>query len=299
MIDLYSWARPNKISLRLEHTHDQMTPTLQRIPLLSQRLLQASSVLVFAGLLAACASKPSADISLIPTQTDAVTSQDGLFVQPVKWSRTKKGCKGDCPKMSVDSLVFPGVPKLTELVDHALAMMTGTGDERLPPYSTIAEFETYFWKTAGSRDVVMLAAKTRYRNRYLTVIELNSGQYFTGAAHGLTATQFLNWDNTAGSVLGMDQILVAGAYPRFVQALERAHARWKANNPDVQDDPATWQRLWPFQATNNIALTDTGVVAKYDSYEIAPYSSGQPELHIPYTELAGILRPEYLPRSDS
>jgi hypothetical protein len=44
-----------------------------------------------------------------------------------------------------------------------------------------------------------------------------------------------------------------------------------------------------------VALTDTGIVVKYQPYEIAPYSSGQPELLIPYSELKGILRPEYLP----
>lgn len=247
-------------------------------------------------LLAACASTPSSDISLIPTQTDAVSSKDGLFVQPVKWSRSKPGCKGECPELSVDSIVFPGVPRLTELVDHALAMMTGVGDERVPPYATIAEFETYYWQTAAQRDQVILAAKTRYRNRYLTVIELNSGQYFTGSAHGVTATQFLNWDNTSAKVLGVDQILMSGAHPRYVQVLERAHDRWVQRLPEAQEDVQTWQRLWPFQPTENIALTDLGLVAKYDSYEIAPYSSGQPELLIPYQDLAGILKPEYLPR---
>lgn len=258
-------------------------------------MLRPLAILMMTGLLAACASKP-ADISLIPTQTDAITSQDGLFVQPVKWSRSKANCKGECPRMEVDSLVFPGVPRLTELVDHALAMMTGLGDERMPPYSTIAEFETYFWKTAAPRDVVQLAAKTRYRNRYLTVIELNSGQYFTGAAHGITATQFLNWDNARGQVLGLDQLLMPGAYPRFVEALERAHGRWMQATPEVQDDPRAWQRLWPFQPTDNVAITDAGLVAKYDSYQIAPYSSGQPELLIPYTELGDVLREEYRPR---
>jgi len=37
------------------------------------------------------------------------------------------------------------------------------------------------------------------------------------------------------------------------------------------------------------------MVIKYDSYQIAPYSAGQPELLIPYEALKGILRPEYLP----
>lgn len=262
----------------------------------ARAFLRHLAVFMMAGMLAACASKP-ADISLIPTQTDAITSQDGLFVQPVKWSRAKAGCKGECPRIEVDSIVFPGVSRLSELVDHALAMMTGVGDERLPPYSTIAEFEAYFWKTAGPRDVAQLAAKTRYRNRYLTVIELNTGQYFTGAAHGLTATQFLNWDNVSGQVLGLDQLLLPDAYPRFVQALERAHARWLQSTPEAQDDPASWQRLWPFQPTDNVAITDAGLVAKYDSYQLAPYSSGQPELLVPYAELDDILRPAYRPRS--
>lgn len=260
------------------------------------QFLRSVATLAFVITLVGCATRPAADISLIPTQTDAVSSQDGLFVQPSKWSRSKPDCKGQCPTLSVDSLVFPGVPLLTELVDHALAMMTGVGDERLPPYATIAEFEDYFWKTAAPRDEVMLAAKTRYRNRYLTVIELNSGQYFTGAAHGITATQFLNWDNASGRVLGMDQLLTSGAHPRYVQALERAHERWLQNRPEAQEDIQSWRRYWPFQPTDNVALTDQGLVAKYDSYQIAPYSSGQPELLIPYSELTDILRPEYLPR---
>ena len=37
------------------------------------------------------------------------------------------------------------------------------------------------------------------------------------------------------------------------------------------------------------------VLLKYDVYSIAPYSSGHPELEIPYTELRAIVKPEYLP----
>ncbi|MFA5520301.1 MAG: RsiV family protein [Castellaniella sp.] len=253
------------------------------------------ATLAAAVLLAACAVKPTSDISLIPAQTDAISSRSGLFVQPVKWSRTQPGCKGECPQMSVDSLVFPGVPRLTELVDHALAMLTGTGDERLPPYDTIAEFEAHFWKTAATRDQVELVARTRYRNRHLTVIELSSGQYFTGAAHGLTATQFLNWDNTTGRVLGLDDVLRPGVHQQFVAALAQAHQNWLDAHSDAYNDRVAWLQLWPFQESSNFALTDQGLVVKYDSYEIAPYAWGQPELMIPYERLGGILRSSYLP----
>ena len=247
-------------------------------------------------LLTACASGPKDNISLIPAdQIAAQTSKEGLFTQPVQWEREKPGCKGECPTLKVDSIVFPGVNKLSELVDHALAVMTGVSTSQPQPYDTIAQYEDYFWQTAAPRDSTLLSAKTRYRNKNLTIIELNTWQYYTGAAHGISATQFLNWDNDAGQVLGLANILQPGKHQDYIAALKQAHAQWLSTNPDAQRDPQNYERLWPFQSSDNFALTDVGVVVKYDSYQIAPYSSGQPELVIPYNNLQGILKPQYIP----
>lgn len=246
-------------------------------------------------LLAACAS-PSDRISLIPAELDAQTSRDGLFTQKVEWTRKRPGCEGDCPKLVVDSLVFPGHGALTKLVDHALATMTWLDQDEPMPYATIAEYEPYFWKTAGPLDQTWLQSRARYRNRHLTVIELTASQYRTGMAHGITGTQFLNWDNAAGRLLGLDDVLAPGARPAYDAALQRAYDRWLRDNPAANDDPLNYQRMWPFHPTDNFALTDLGLVAKYQSYEIAPYSSGHPELLIPYADLQGVLRPGYLPQ---
>ncbi|HLT99987.1 MAG TPA: RsiV family protein [Burkholderiaceae bacterium] len=245
--------------------------------------------------LAACASGPKENITLIPDVTDQVSSRDGLFAQSVKWKRSKPGCQGECPTLEVDSLVFAGEPELTRLVDHALAMMTGINEEGPLPYNDVASFEKYYWQVAGSRDSVTLGARLRYRSKFLTVLELNSGQYFTGAAHGMHATQFLNWDNARRELIPLDRVLASGGRPTFDAALRRAHAQWVARQPDAQADPDTWNRLWPFQDSDNYAFTDQGVVVKYNSYEIAPYSYGQPELLIPYSELEGVLKVDYLP----
>ncbi len=247
-------------------------------------------------LLSACASGPRDNISMIPgDQTAQQTSKEGLFTQPVKWDRKKPGCSGDCPEIKVDSLVFPGMPKLTKLVDYALAVMTGVNDDHPHPYTSLAEYEAYFWKTAAPRDSTVFSAKTPYRNKNLTVVELNTWQYFTGAAHGISATQFLNWDNAKEKVLGLNNVLEPGKHDAYVAALRQAHAKWLAANPDAKADPATYNRIWPFQPSDNFAFSDAGLVVKYNSYEIAPYSSGQPELLIPYTDLQGVLKPEYLP----
>lgn len=258
----------------------------------SSRALMLTTVIFLAG----CASGPSPNISLIPAnQVAQQTSKDGLFTQPAQWEHKKPGCKGDCPTIKLDSIVFPGVAKLTELIDHALAVMTGVSATHAQPYDTIAQYQDYFWKTAAPRDSTLLSAKTRYRNKNLTVIELNTWQYYTGAAHGISATQFLNWDNHAHRVLGIDNILNPGQHSSYIAALKQAHRLWLATNADAQHDADTYTRIWPFQPSDNFAFTDAGLLVKYDSYQIAPYSSGQPELLIPYKALEGVLKAEYTP----
>lgn len=262
----------------------------------SRPLLRTVLVAACTAALAACASGPRDNISLVPAdQIAQESSKEGLFIQPLKYQHSKPGCKGQCPQIEVDSLVFPGIPILTQLVDHALAVMTGVSTDHPQPYGTIQEYEEYFWQTAAPRDSTVFSAKARYRSKLLTVIELNSWQYYTGAAHGISATQFLNWDHTTGKVLGMADILQPGAHDRYIHALQAAHRRWLSSNPDAQRDPAAYDHLWPFQPSENFALTDAGLVVKYDSYQLAPYSFGQPELTIPYSELQNVLKPAYLP----
>lgn len=260
-------------------------------------LLTRSRWTALAGILAvtACASGPQDNLSLIPAQLDQQTQQEGLFVQPVKWTAQRPDCSGDCPKLVVDSLAFPGHPRLTELVDHALAAMTWLDTQRPAPYDTVRAYQDYFWKTAGQRDETDLTARTRYRNSRLTVVELNAGQYRTGMAHGMTGSQFLNWDNQAEKALSIDNLLAPGARPAFDEILRQTHARWLQSHRDAVQSTDTFSRMWPFVSSDNVALTDQGLVVKYQPYEIAPYAWGQPELLIPYPQLQGILRPSFLP----
>ncbi|MFT0531790.1 RsiV family protein [Castellaniella hirudinis] len=245
--------------------------------------------------LTACASGPKGDLSLVPAQLDQETRQSGLFSQPVQWSGERPGCTGECPKLVIDSLVFPGHPRLSELVDHALATMTWLDQDRPAPYDTLRDYQAYFWKTAAPRDETNLIARTRYRNQALTVIELNVGQYQTGMAHGVSGNQFINWDNQAGQALTIDQLLRPGARPAFDAALRTVHAQWVQAHRDAVQDPDNFTRMWPFVSSDNVAITDQGLLVKYQSYEIAPYAWGQPELLIPYDRLSGVLRPQFLP----
>lgn len=260
-----------------------------RIPSMRLGLFCSAAVL-----LTACAGAPK-DISLIPTQTGDITSKEGVFTQPLAFSKTKPNCKGTCPQVQVESLVFPGNRVLTQYVDQQLAQMA-MFDSRKPSGKTVQEYIDYFWVQAGDRDQLILTAKTRYRNQSLTVLELGAWQYLTGAAHGMSEIRLVNWDNKTNQPLGFSQIVRPNQAKAFEQRLREAHLKWLSTQEAALENPEEYNRLWPFQATDNIALTDVGVVAKYNSYEIAPYSFGQPELVIPYPQLQGIVEPKFMPQ---
>jgi hypothetical protein len=244
--------------------------------------------------LAACGSSPPADISLAG-QSSAPAAAGDVRVDSIKWTRTKPGCTGQCPKIDVDSIAFPGIPKLTALVDHVLAYMTGVDRNRPGPYQTLNEYAQYFFQTAQPRDETWFKASVKGTVGDIIAIELQTGQYLTGAAHPIPATQYMNWERSKARVLSLEEAILPGRGPQYVAALKAAHARWLKTNEDAQRDPAGYDKLWPFTPSDNFALTEQGMTVKYNAYTIAPYSYGEPELQIPYKDLVGILRPEFIP----
>lgn len=255
-----------------------------------------------AALLAACSSTPN-NITLAdpaqngtPHAVGTSKSHPNVATQPIRYARVKPGCSSVCPTIEVASITVPEAPRLTALINHVLAFMTGLDPARAPAHQTLADYESYFFQTAQQRDRVEFVAEVRDAYNGLITVELRTELFVTGAAHGVPATQFLNWQRDRQRVLALNETLTPGGHGAFIAAAQRAHGRWKATQEDYQRDPVTFDRMWPFQETDNFALTHDGVILKYDAYEIAPYASGQSELLLPYSELAGVLAPAWLPR---
>lgn len=217
-------------------------------------------------------------------------------VRAISWKQNKPGCSGSCPAISVESFEIGGEPRLNAIIDHALAYMTANEGDARQAFDTLEAYRDYFWQHAQPMDQSDFRARLLRHDPALIVAELQSGHYLTGAAHGMHATQYLNWDRRLGKVLSLEDILLPGQRPAFEQALRAAHARWLADNDDAQEQPEQYNRLWPFQPSDNVALAKDNAIIKYDTYDIAPYSMGQPELTIPYVQLQGVFRPEYLTR---
>jgi hypothetical protein len=260
------------------------------------RAMLASTLVL--GALAGCGTSPPDTISLASSSDSSSRKEAKMAdvrVDSIKWSRTKPGCKGTCPSIDLSTIAFPDDPTLSELIDHVLAYMTGVDKQPRGPYRNIDEYTRFFWQTALARDSTSLTASVKEVSPRLIVVELHTTQSLTGVAQTISATQYLNWEREKRRVLALDEALLPGRRPAFEAVLKAEHDRWVRSVGDAKRDPATFNRMWPFQENDNFALTRDGLVVKYDAYSIAPYSSGEPEITIPYASLSGILDPQWIP----
>lgn len=272
----------------------------------------AAPALLAAGLLAGCGTSPSDNISL-PTGASAASpaalssqasSAPGaapvqprdVRTEPVRWEQAKPGCQGRlCPAITLDSLGFPGLPKLTVAIDQMLSSMTGVDENLSGVYGNVPGYAAYFWRTAQDGDHTWLRARLRGVVGDAISVELDSTQQIAGAAHPIPATHFLLWNRRADRQLHLDDVLVEGRHAQYLEALRAAYGLWLKSNPGYRRDPAGYARLWPFVESDNVALTEQGLVVKYDAYTIAPYSYGQPEIVLPWAAARTFVRPGFLP----
>ncbi|WP_263147217.1 RsiV family protein [Pseudomonas sp. RIT-PI-AD] len=220
----------------------------------------------------------------------SLTSSRPPAPQHIAWEHLKPGCSGsDCPLVNIDTLRFADEPGLNGLIERRLLDMTRNAPDAPLPRS-LQDYERDFLRDAEPRWSSYLQAKVREQRDQILLIELSS-YLDTGGAHGMPGRGFITYDRNHHLALTLQDMLLPGQETAFWRVVEQAHGRWlTANKLD-----ADYLRDWPFQRTPHVGLGRGAVLVKYDVYTIAPYSSGHPELEIPYPQLNGILRPEYFP----
>lgn len=222
----------------------------------------------------------------------ATKPQSALAVSRQAWEHRAPGCGGkDCALVNIDLQTLDDLPELNARIEQELLKLT-VGLPGDPPPASLAVHEREFLASAQPGWSSYLQAKVLEQHDRLVVIELSSYR-FTGGAHGMPGRAYLNYDRQLGKVLSLSDMLVPGEEAAFWQAAQLAHQAWLVANGHEQD--ADYQKLWPFERTDNIALLFGAVMLKYDVYTIAPYAAGHPELKIPYPKLNGILKPYYFP----
>ncbi len=214
--------------------------------------------------------------------------------------RSAHNCSGDdCAKVAVDLELYDGHPALNQAVRRRLVrQLAGGGDDQEAPPATLEEAAERFLATAakipgeGARGWE-LSGETRQLGRWKDLLTVAIDSYeFTGGAHGLPVTRWLNWDLTAHQPVTLGQVIRPGQEDAFERAARRAHDRWLEKEVDSDQD---FREAWPFQETSDFRFTRKGLLLHYDVYSIAPYVMGQPVLQLPWKDLDGVIRETYLP----
>lgn len=203
----------------------------------------------------------------------------------------KPGCTTpECPLVNIDTVRFPAEPQLDGIVEKNLLQLTRTPDTPAAP--TLAAYREQFLRTAKPRSSSYLQAKVREQHDGLVIVEFSS-YLDLGGAHGTPGRSFINYSRQQHKVLTLSDMLVPGQEEAFWKAAQVAHNSWLISTK--LDQEPEFVKSWPFQKTQNVALTYGGVILKYETSTIAPYALGHVELKIPYPRLNGIIKPELFP----
>jgi hypothetical protein len=226
----------------------------------------------------------------------AVVSNSKLPARTISVTRTKPDCKGsECPVIKVKRLSFSGRARFNAFLDQTMATMVQMDSNQAQTFKSFNEFAEYFWQVAKPRDEVVVEASVKRGDEDLVVIQLDS-YIFTGGAHGLSTTQYINWLPQTDRLLSLETMLLPKKMPAFQNQLKKQYDEWLRQNREAIQNPTSYRKKWPFIQNDNAALLKEGVAITYDPYSIAPYSFGRPTLIVPYQDLKGILRPELLPQ---
>jgi hypothetical protein len=209
-----------------------------------------------------------------------------LKTQLQTWERIAPACRHkDCALASASIVQFPDKPDLSDLIRKSLLQLAEAANPARA--ETLEAFADNFLKKSARRYKADLRAILLRQQGPLVAVQLDA-DFYTSGAHGAPSTRYLNYDRRSGQLLTLDDVVLDGQRPAFVQMENAAFLAWmKGKGIDSSTQ-------WPFKETENFTLGAEGVTVKYDAYAIGPYSAGQPELLIPYAALKGILKPEWM-----
>ena len=118
---------------------------------------------------------------------------------------------------------------------------------------------------------------------------------YTGGAHGNTIRSSSNWNLNTGANINMEDIFYQSEdfVPLIIDQIIKLADEQMIENPNIFFDNYKELIVKHFNV-NNFYLTPIGITIFYQQYEVAPYSSGIIEFHIPYDNL-GLSYPRCLP----
>jgi hypothetical protein len=114
---------------------------------------------------------------------------------------------------------------------------------------------------------------------------------YMGGAHGNSNRYFYNFDLKNGHILHESDIFIDNYKAPLTELIKQRIVEDNAEIESVAD--LTEFDFWEseIRPNGNFYISDEGIVYVFNPYEIAPYSTGQTEVTLPYDRLKVLLKP--------
>lgn len=125
--------------------------------------------------------------------------------------------------------------------------------------------------------------------RYGDVVSVWLERYlFTRGAHGMTFSEFYNFDYNNGKRLAVAEIF--DDTTKLSQLNRDAFGKFLTEQGITDVDQALFVSPDQLPLPKNVGFDSTGVVMRYNQYEIAPYAMGILSYSLPYDQVKSLLR---------
>ena len=117
---------------------------------------------------------------------------------------------------------------------------------------------------------------------------------YSGGAHPITNTSYLNFSAATGQQVQLSDILREGAMPELTKVAE-VYFRQKRDIPPGEDLKAAGFIFFKddrFALNGNFGVGEQSLFFTFNPYEVAPYVMGPTEFEIPFSAIRALLRPE-------
>ena len=118
-----------------------------------------------------------------------------------------------------------------------------------------------------------------YAEKGFATVQISDSEYGCGAAHGMFSTHYLNYSFVLGDTISLTDIVRAEAIDKLGAIVEQKFvARYR--------EP---EEGWSFHLTSNFAVLRSGLLFKYQVYEMGPFAAGDMEVFVPYSDITPLL----------
>lgn len=143
------------------------------------------------------------------------------------------------------------------------------------------------WEIQGLSSIV-------YNNHFIVTIQTEIYSY-TGSAHPNSKTTYANFNSTNGKRIFLIDLLK----DNYEEELNKIAARIfrKVNGLTIDqnlEEAGYWFVDNKFSLNDNFGIKDDGLLFYFNAYEIAPYSMGQTEVFVPYSNIENLIAPNSL-----